>query len=1036
MKQNKLIFLLFMLLCCLGAHSQTCPDFTNLNGMHVKAFYGDFSNPFANEGVISTPNPSDVSVGRHTLITTQGSDPNTGGALQFLPDTTVKQVIRLGNSSVGAQAEALRYTFTVDKNNAILLLKFAVVLEDPGHNFVDQPRFVVRVTDSIGNLTEECAEYDVTAGAGIPGFNTYQPSVSISPVRWRGWTNLGLSLLKFAGQKVRVEVITYDCRLTAHFGYAYFTASCVPDFFKFNCNAGFTVSAPDGFESYLWHDGDTARTITRQGMPEGSSIWCRVTSATGCQFMLTGTVTGEAPVTTPIMATICEGETYTDNYFNLPPQTPGEHTYYHTLVNPGDCEPQVIELKLTVIKRYNHIRVAICEGEDYIGNGFTILQPPIGVRRDTLWTGTTATTPNCDTYNVLELTVSRNISMASIQGDASPCSGELVTYSFPTDGLTHFEWRLPPNVGVAKGNKYTSQITLYFMDATSQTIEFYGGNGCDSSSKFMQVNPKPTYNDIYSATICQGEVFNQYGFNLGVQNNAGYFVYGKDLTTWQGCDSSVTLTLQVLPTPTVRIEPLDAAVCNVGDPITLFAIMSDSVVNIPESSEVPMLFFHNNCNLSFLWSTGATTNSITPNPTQNTLYTVTVTDTTGDCSATASQWVIVNNGSVAVYDTICFGETYTRYGLNLPPQKTPGTNMHPTSINRNGCNISINVYLTVHPPFTHQVIDTVCAGGWVIKDGFEIELFQVGIFRDTLYFISHTGCDSLVTFEITVHPAGELWLRDTVCQGHPYNENGFSLPVQDITGVFTHTRTVKTVNKCDSIITLRLTVYPEGTYMISDEMFAGEAYKKYGFDFPVVTQDTIATQNLKNSARCDSTVILNLKVNEIPEICWRDTIIISGTVENADNFTAQIISGTGTLIPNSPVQGPDYLFKYIPASGDTLNGQTVKIQIHISSDDPLCGDDIFIRFKLRSSPQPPAYIKNCVGGEGKITVTPPPTGGDYEYSIDGVNYQQGNVFSNLTDGTYILSIRDSNGCEGSVSVEILCTCLSPPKISLKKISVH
>ena len=36
--------------------------------------------------------------------------------------------------------------------------------------------------------------------------------------------------------------------------------------------------------------------------------------------------------------------------------------------------------------------------------------------------------------------------------------------------------------------------------------------------------------------------------------------------------------------------------------------------------------------------------------------------------------------------------------------------------------------------------------------------------------------------------------------------------------------------------------------------------------------------------------------------------------------------------------------------------------------------------------------------------------GEYEYSIDGINYQDSNVFNNLTDYEYLVTIRDKNGC--------------------------
>ena len=107
-------------------------------------------------------------------------------------------MVKLGNELVGAQAEAITYTCTVNPDFAILLLKFAVVFEDPGHPDPEQPRFVVRVLNSAGQLVDDCAEYDVTAG-NVPGFLTYTSAGH--NVRYRPWTNVGIDLSNYAGQE-------------------------------------------------------------------------------------------------------------------------------------------------------------------------------------------------------------------------------------------------------------------------------------------------------------------------------------------------------------------------------------------------------------------------------------------------------------------------------------------------------------------------------------------------------------------------------------------------------------------------------------------------------------------------------------------------------------------------------------------------------------------------------------------------------------------------------------------------------------------
>ncbi len=66
----------------------------------------------------------------------------------------------------------------------------------------------------------------------------------------------------------------------------------------------------------------------------------------------------------------------------------------------------------------------------------------------------------------------------------------------------------------------------------------------------------------------------------------------------------------------------------------------------------------------------------------------------------------------------------------------------------------------------------------------------------------------------------------------------------------------------------------------------------------------------------------------------------------------------------------------------------------------------------------------CISN-GTITITGV-TGGDapYTYSLDGVNFQGGNTFSGLTQGTYTVTIRDANNCT-VITNEITIDPLNP-----------
>ncbi len=68
----------------------------------------------------------------------------------------------------------------------------------------------------------------------------------------------------------------------------------------------------------------------------------------------------------------------------------------------------------------------------------------------------------------------------------------------------------------------------------------------------------------------------------------------------------------------------------------------------------------------------------------------------------------------------------------------------------------------------------------------------------------------------------------------------------------------------------------------------------------------------------------------------------------------------------------------------------------------------------------PNQIISSVNIAGQ-TITVNTTGGvaPYQYSIDGITYQTGNVFNNLPVGTYNVSVRDANGCITVNSVTIV-----------------
>ncbi len=230
-----------------------CINYVDLHDPeNVEATWGNFKNPYLNVGVYDTAYTDDPKYWRHTVNWDPDEyDPRTGGRLKIVPEDEVASV-RLGNWNVGGEAESLSFFYVVDGENAsILLLKYAVVLEDPNHGAADQPHFNLEILDEYGNMIDyTCGSADFYADSQRPGWNI------TGSVTWKDWTTIGLNLEDYDGQLLTVRLTTRDCNWSGHFGYAYFTMGCAAaKIVSTSCgdDSQMSITAPNGF-AYQWFD--------------------------------------------------------------------------------------------------------------------------------------------------------------------------------------------------------------------------------------------------------------------------------------------------------------------------------------------------------------------------------------------------------------------------------------------------------------------------------------------------------------------------------------------------------------------------------------------------------------------------------------------------------------------------------------------------------------------------------------------------------------------------------------------------------------
>ncbi len=258
-------------------------------------------------GLVTAPNNSATNLGRHVIMTGTGTDPNTCNQVPRVAPGSIYSA-RLGNSDVYNQAEKLRYQFTITPQSSLIIYKYAVIMEDPGHTAAEQPRFEARLIDQNG-ADIPCTYYLVVAGSGTSVFST----CNSSGTKYKNWQTIGVDASAYLGQTVTLEFSTGDCEQGAHFGYAYVDAGCAPfaidSRYCVNTNGvnAAVLTAPAGFASYLWSNGATTTTTSFPNPTLGQVVTCNITSENGCVATLTATLTPSNITANFADSSVCAG---------------------------------------------------------------------------------------------------------------------------------------------------------------------------------------------------------------------------------------------------------------------------------------------------------------------------------------------------------------------------------------------------------------------------------------------------------------------------------------------------------------------------------------------------------------------------------------------------------------------------------------------------------------------------------------------------------------------------------------------------------
>ncbi|MCQ2337763.1 MAG: hypothetical protein MJ001_02390, partial [Paludibacteraceae bacterium] len=471
------------------------------------------------------------------------------------------------------------------------------------------------------------------------------------------------------------------------------------------------------------------------------------------------------------------------------------------------------------------------------------------------------------------------------------------------------------------------------------------GDGCDSIVKLV-LNVAQNYLFESRATICQGEIYNFRG-----QNVTAAGIYYDRLGTIYGCDSIYKLTLTVNPSYELQ------------DSVTVECGQGNSYVRNGKTYTESTIFKEN--------------------------Y-----RTVEGCDSNVT--VILNIKKTYHYTDyveICQGDSFKFRGDYIRHTCIYTDSM----ISHDGCDSIIDYVFNVKPSFHFYDTAYICKGASYNYHG-KI-LYDSGIYYDSLE--TESGCDSIYQLLLVQNDRFYELTHDTICSDEEYNFNGV---ICRNSGIYFDSH--KTINGCDSIYELRLTVLPRKETTIYEKLCKGATKVIHN---NIISEPGIYYDTLLSVDGCDS--VIKIIVNHAESYHFESTITLcqGSTYE----FRGRTISSPGLYYDSLLTKdGCDSIYIL------NVKGKSSTYQIVY---DTVCGDKAYY-FHGMSYRKTGVYTDTLVNGEGcdsicELHLEVYPT---YEHTIN-LNVCQGNVVryrdkEYSKTGIYYDSLLTKNGCDSILKI--------------------
>jgi hypothetical protein len=594
------------------------------------------------------------------------------------------------------------------------------------------------------------------------------------------------------------------------------------------------------------------------------------TAMNGCDSIITLLLTVKRAYDTVVEAEICTNERYYNEYYNFDtiPTQPGIINYSRNLTTADGCD-SIITLHLTVWQSYDDtIKHFVCSSDTSIAQGTIISSSTTdSVSIHNCDSTVTVQYIHCYTYNdTITDTVCQYNRYSKYNFDETPTVAgvhyykkNLTTFYYSCDSTVTLQLTVNP---VYNNTIYDTicQYEAYSADGFVDTTINQAGNyifvnsaktvnNCDSITT-LRLTVNPVYDIVLYDTACSGAWYSMQGFDF-LPSYAGDTILVHNDTTSKGCDSVTTLRLTVYPS---YHDSIEVVICtNAFSPLRMPFTPSGNFETEESSVDPPPVLMD---------------------------YSITQKYTTihGCDSIITLLYNFYPSYADTIRESVCINENYDNYDFYIEPDST-GTFIYSRNLKTyKGCDSITTLVLTVKPAYDNTIYDTICQYGTYIDHNFKETVNQSGDYTFINVDTTQLGCDSITTLLLRVKPVYLDTIYDTICQYGTYINHNFEETVNQ-SGDYTFINVDTTQLGCDSITTLLLRVNPVYNDTIWEEICLGKPYENYYFDtLPVAAGIVVISQYLKTvNGGCDSTVTLHLTVHPVyydtinAEICLNDT---------------------------------------------------------------------------------------------------------------------------------------------------------------------